>query len=204
MLGRTVSALFVLILATGVLFTSIHRTTFLKYSFSGPNDSAMGITFTSGVEYSLPYPGILPDHPVWFVKVVRDRLWRVLTIDPLKRANRTLFLADKRLIASKQLFEKGNFEMGVATAAKAERYLENALAEAKDAKVKGKNADGFFETLAKSALTHREILEEVTAMGAPEDAKSILNKTLDVPKKVYEQAVHELNEVRKPVPGVGE
>jgi len=115
------------------------------------------------------------------------------TFDPLEKAQRTLFLADKRLSAAQRLFVEGDSGRAVVTATKAEQYLELALIKGRDADVKGTDAAGFFETLFKASLTHRQMLEEMMSR-APEDGKPILNKTLDSPKKVNEQVSHFLNE----------
>ena len=187
-------SLFAVTLATLVLLISIYRITALKYHFSSPNDSASGqAVFASGVEYSLPYPGILPNNPIWPFKAFRDRLDLFFTFDPLEKAQRTLFLADKRLSAAQRLFVEGDSGRAVVTATKAEQYLELALIKGRDADVKGTDAAGFFETLFKASLTHRQMLEEMMSR-APEDGKPILNKTLDSPKKVNEQVSHFLNE----------
>lgn len=187
-------SLFAVALSVLVLFVSIYRITALKYQFSSPNDSSIGqAVFASGVEYSLPYPGILPDSPIWPVKAFRERLDLYFTFDPLEKAQKTLFLADKRISAAKKLFEKGDISRSVATAAKAEKYLEAALIKSRDADVRGKDASGFFETLFKASLTHRQVLEEMMVK-APDEGKPMLNKTLDYPKAVYEQVNHLLNE----------
>ncbi|MBI2590348.1 MAG: hypothetical protein HYW33_00500 [Candidatus Blackburnbacteria bacterium] len=192
-------SIFAVVFSALVLFISIYRITALKYHFSLPNDSSMGhAVFASGVEYSLPYPGILPNNPAWPLKAMRDRLDLYFTSDPLEKAQHTLFLADKRLVAAQQLAQSGDYGRGVATAAKAEQYLEEALTRGKDADVKGKNAVGFFETLYKAALTHREVLEEMMA-NAPEDGKPVLNKTLDYSRNVKEQLEHLFNQRGKSV-----
>lgn len=183
-----------------VLLISIYKTTAIGYKFYLPNDSSVGQPiFVSDVSYSLPYPGILPNSPLWPLKVLRERLALYFTSDPLEKAQRTLFLADKRLAASSELFSQGDYPGGVATVTRAEKYLEEALLEGRDADVKGEDASGFFETLSKASLTHRQVLEEMMKT-APSDAKPVLNKTLDYPKSVYEQTMHALNERGKSVP----
>ena len=42
---------------------------------------------TESVNYQLPYPGrILPDHPLYFLKMIRDRIWLFFTTNSLKKA----------------------------------------------------------------------------------------------------------------------
>ena len=181
------------------LFVSIYRTTAIRYSFMGPNNSAAGVVFSSNVEYSLPYPGMLPDHPLWSLKVFRDRLILFLVRGPSDRANRLLFLADQRLVMAKYLCSKGGFSSCVVTAHKAEKYLVSALVSGRDAEVRGYNMDGFFETIAKASLVHRELLERMMAR-VPDTAKPVFNEMLDDPRRVYEQVSHDLNWKQKDVP----
>lgn len=47
--------------------------------------------------YALPYPGMLPDHPLFFLKQIRDRVMEQLISDPIKKAEFYLLQADKRL-----------------------------------------------------------------------------------------------------------
>ncbi|MBF8250036.1 MAG: LPXTG-motif cell wall anchor protein, partial [Candidatus Levybacteria bacterium] len=51
------------------------------------------------VNYELPYPGLLPDSPLYFLRVTRDKLVSFLISDPLKKAEFDLLQADKRLNA---------------------------------------------------------------------------------------------------------
>src|SRR3989344_6985739 len=63
-----------------------------------------GVTATDSAtdqveEYTLPYPGILPDNLLYPIKVFRDRIVSFLISDPLKKAEFNLLQADKRLQA---------------------------------------------------------------------------------------------------------
>lgn len=49
------------------------------------------------VEYVLPYPGILPTHPLYFLKMMRDQIVEALISDPVKRADFYITQADKKL-----------------------------------------------------------------------------------------------------------
>ena len=197
----TLSALVVAI-SFVVLFVSIYRATITRYSFSKPNDSAAGLVFTTNVEYSLPYPGVMPDNPLWFFKALRDKTFLFFTPDPYKRAQRTLLLADARLVMARDLAARGKTGLSVSTAAKAEGYLEEALAWGKDAGVHGYDVLGFYETLTKAALVHREILEKMM-LGAPEEARPLINRAVGKSIKVYDETVLALSERGKYLPKEG-
>ena len=97
------------------------------------------------VDYPLPWPGILPDHFLYPVKMIRDRIWFWLTTDSLKKAELLLKFADKRIWAAQMLVDKGKADLGVTTATKAEKYLERAISQTKVAKEKGKDVTAFLE-----------------------------------------------------------
>ena len=53
------------------------------------------------IQYELPYPGILPDNPLYFLKAIRDNVLGFFITDPLKKADYSLLMADKRLQSAK-------------------------------------------------------------------------------------------------------
>src|SRR3989304_3402352 len=78
-------------------------------------------------DYYLPYPGILPDHPLYWLKMVRDRVQLVVTTNNLGKAERLLQYADKRLGAAWALIDGNKKPLGMTTLTKAEKYLGQAV-----------------------------------------------------------------------------
>lgn len=77
------------------------------------------------VKYELPFPGILPDNPLYAIKMARDKLWEFLISDLEKKANFEILMADKRAAsASTLIFQKQNFDLGISTFSKGFKYLE--------------------------------------------------------------------------------
>jgi hypothetical protein len=135
------------------------------------------------VDYFLVYPGILPDHFLYSVKMVRDRVLTFLTVDPLKKAELFLLFADKRLGAGKALIEGNKTDLGVSTISKAEKYLEQAVNQAKIAGQNGKDSKIILEKLNRATRKHEEvILDLITKVSG--DAKSTLEKVLEYPRKL--------------------
>jgi len=85
-----------------------------------------GKILAQSVDYYLPYPGILPDHPLYWLKMVRDRVGLVLTTAETAKAEKLLLYADKRLGAAWALIDGNKVPLGVSTLTKAEKYLEQA------------------------------------------------------------------------------
>jgi hypothetical protein len=109
-------------------------------------------------DYFLAYPGILPDHFLYPVKMIRDRVWLWLTFNPLKKAEMMLLLADKRLGAGEVLINGNKIELGISTLTKGEKYLQQAVAQEKMAKEEGENTQVFFDKLKLAAQKHEEVL----------------------------------------------
>lgn len=138
------------------------------------------------IEYDLPWPGVLPDHPLYWLKMIRDRIWGFLIRDPLKKSQWCLLMADKRIWAAQLLIDKGKFGLVVSTVTKAEKYLERAVSRAYQAEEMGKGDKIFFEKIAKASLKHEEILQEILDK-APEELKTVIEETLEYPKSAKQK-----------------
>jgi len=129
------------------------------------------------------YPGpILPDHFLYPIKMIRDRIWLLLTADTLKRTELLLKFADKRLLTAQKLIEDKKFELGVSTATKGEKYLERAIAEERIAKKAGKDTSAFLQQLSQATLKHQEILtgfREKVSESFKSDLEKIISLTQD-------------------------
>jgi len=138
------------------------------------------------VQYYLPYPGILPDHPLYFLKMIRDKIWLSLTADALKKAEVLLLFADKRLGAAKVLIEGNKFSLGLTTLEKAEKYLERVAGELEEAKKKGKEIGPLAEKLETASLKHEEIILGL-AKNLTGEGKSALEKLLTYPQEILKK-----------------
>ena len=76
------------------------------------------------VIYTMPYPGILPDHPLYFVKIVRVRINEFMTRDQLKKAEIYLLYSDKRVAMAMALTKKGKNNKGQEIRSRHQRDLE--------------------------------------------------------------------------------
>jgi hypothetical protein len=115
-------------------------------------------------EYYLPYPGILPDHFLYPVKMSRDWVKQMSTRDKLAKADLYLLYADKRMNATKVLIEGNKIKLGVSTAGKAEKYLEKALVQGQKANAQRE----FWGKLKTAAQKHEELLMALGEKVAPE------------------------------------
>ena len=114
------------------------------------------------VDYELPYPGLLPDSPLYFLRMIRDRAISFLISDPLKKSEFDLLQADKRLNAGIYLFNKGKISLALSTISKAENYFEQALVKMGEAKIEGKSINEIEKKLRNALKKHRQELEYMT------------------------------------------
>ena len=184
-----------------ILLISILRSASVKYSFSLPPQIAGGLPESQiEIDYELASPGkVLPGDPFWSLKVARDKLWLAISPSDTRKAELSLLFADKRLVAAKTLFEKGEFELGYMVLLKGEGYLESAFDHTQVANDKGADMTTGLTRIAIASLKHREVINEILLI-APQDARPEIIKTQDICKNVYKMARDELNEMGRPVP----
>lgn len=129
-----------------------------------------GLIFTAralsqNVDYYLPYPGLLPDHPLYWMKMVRDRLGLLVVTKPEAKAEKLLLYADKRLGAAWALVDGNKVGLGVSTLTKAEKYLEQAVAAGQ--------GEEFKQKLAKAIAKHGEVIGRLKAGVTGESAAQL-------------------------------
>ncbi len=120
-------------------------------------------------QYILPYPGILPDNPLYFLKAFRDRLVSFLIADLLKKAQFDLLEADKRLAAAMFLFDEHprKEELAETTISKGENYFEYAIMATREAKQQGMDISDIVRKLATSSQKHKYVIEQMKDQASP-------------------------------------
>jgi hypothetical protein len=152
------------------------------------------------IDYVIAYPGpILPDSPLWPVKALRDKLWLFFTFNDSKKVELNLLFADKRLAASKILFERDKPELAFSTLTKGEKYLEEASKIAESEKNKNTDTASINSKLANASLKHREVIEDIVKI-APEDVKPRVIQIESYSGDVYAKSRDALMSKGLPVP----
>jgi len=193
MIKKLVYSLPMLFLAFGFLIISVLRTAAVKYEFNGAVESSADINDIE-IPYNLAYPGkILPDHPLWPLKALRDKICLSILTNHEKKAEVTLLFADKRIQMSQTFFEKGESEIAYATLIRAERYLMEASELEKSSRKKGINTSEFARVMTYASLKHIEMLKTLQNI-APEDAKPKIIELEKIPTETYNESMHALHE----------
>ncbi len=191
----------VVFLAFSILLISIFRVAAPQHTFLAFTSQVLPASESDmRINYELPYPGkILPDHPLWFIKALRDRLWILATTSNSKKAELYLLFSDKRLESARILFEKGKADLAFSTLTKAEKYLELAQKKEESNRQKGLDTKNFLSKLANASLKHRQVINNILEI-APEDARPEIIKIEEYSRNVYEKSRDALNSFGMPVP----
>lgn len=139
------------------------------------------------VQYVLPYPGLLPGHPLYSIKALRDKVIEFLITDPLKKADFYILQADKRLNAGILLSQQGKYELAQETISKGENYLEMAIGRVRAAEEASQPIDERIVRLHLSALKHQEVLKMLIEEAEGEVKKGFendLNRAEQIDKEV--------------------
>ena len=126
-------------------------------------DIASTPSSVTAIDYALPYPGLLPDSPLYVLKTIRDRIVEILISDPIKKANFYLLAADKRLNEGVSLFNKGEkkYALGETAISKGENYFEKGIAQIERAKKQGIATADTSQRFHLASLKHRETIKSL-------------------------------------------
>lgn len=115
------------------------------------------------IDYELPYPGILPDNPLYILKVARDHIVSFLISGPLKKAEFNLLQSDKRLAGGLSLFikDKNKIRLAESTISKGENYFQETLEKVKESNRQGMDTKDIVRRLMDSSKKHQEILKSL-------------------------------------------
>jgi len=126
------------------------------------------------IEYALPFPGILPDHPLYFLKRIRDTILEKLINDPIRKAEFYILQSDKRLQMGIMLMESGKGTLGETTISKAEKYMEQAVIGLSAYKKSGGAVPPYvIERLEKATAKHQEVIADLSQKASEAEKKGL-------------------------------
>lgn len=140
------------------------------------------------VQYILPYPGILPGHPLYGLKTFRETMMDFLISNPLKKSEHELLQADKRLQAAVFLIEqKKDDKIIIKTLIAAEDNFAEAIVKAEEAKKQGMATEDLMAKLSLANKKHQEVIAEIiksTTGSVKDEAVKQLQRAEEFEKKV--------------------
>lgn len=123
--------------------------------------------------YQFPWPGILPDHPLYKLKVLRNKIIAKIIYSPAKRVEFDLLMADKTLYASKLLLDKGQGELAKETALKGENYFSILVEDYARAKQKSEKIPWQLRAhIDRAYEAHQQLISYLRQKSAEADKKT--------------------------------
>ena len=123
--------------------------------------------------YSLPWPGILPDSKIYKLKVLRDKIIAKMTINPIKKIEFDLLMADKTIHASKILIDKGEVSLAKDTALKGENFFSILVNDYNKAVSSHLKIPRDLDTeIDLATIKHQEVFNSIINLVNKEDKKT--------------------------------
>lgn len=115
------------------------------------------------VDYQLPYPGLLPDNPLYKLKTLRDKIVFFLISDPLKKAQFDLLQSDKRLNSAWYLLQgkTADSQLIIDTLSKGQNYFVEGISELSLAKKQGLSTTDMLRQFLLSSQKHKEVTSQM-------------------------------------------
>jgi hypothetical protein len=133
------------------------------------------------VQYELPYPGMLPNNPLYFLKQARDWILDKLITDPVKKTEFYILQGDKRLAMGIQLSANGSGALSEQIISKGEKYMNNAVQTLLAFKAQGKDVPAYItDHLSQALAKHAEVLTAQIQNATDATIKSGLTGSLDL------------------------
>src|SRR5579872_2843246 len=172
-------------LCTLLLFAAMAWTTIA----AAPSEHMQQQIRTTPVDYAMPYPGILPDSPLYPLKAFRDRVVSFFITDASKQADFDLLQADKRVAAGEYLLQEKNpnKELISETISKGENYFGDAIKNIAVAKNEGQLTNDFLDKLTRAGEKHQQIflqMAEKTGGQLHQDLLSEVSRVQDFENQV--------------------
>ena len=142
---------------------------------------------TGTLDYNLPYPGILPDHPLYKIKLLRDRILMFVTKDPIRRVNLQLLMSDKQLVMGQLLWEKGKNDLAIATLNKSEKDLLTVVTNLVQLKKTNTLSEGLADKVELAAKKHEETISKLVDSVSDNARKKELGTILEITHQAIQQ-----------------
>lgn len=151
---------------------------FLLVVFALPMSAQSVPASQPSIDYTLPYPGLLPDNPLYVFKAIRDKLVSIFIADPKSKAEFDLLQADKRLAASFSLSKERpiNGQLVVGTLSKGENYFSEALGQASVAKRQGIEINGLLDQMENATKKHLQIISGIEHSLSQKDSEQLASE----------------------------
>lgn len=144
----------------------------------------------------LPDPGMLPDNSFYFLKSWSEGIGTISTLDDVAKAERFLYLSERRLSEANALVAQGKTELAAEAVDRYHEQLNLALVKAEAAKAKGLNTDGIFTNISLATLNHQVVLADVYQK-VPEQARPGIERAMQASMHGHEKATKAVSDNKR-------
>lgn len=115
-------------------------------------------------DYTLPYPGILPNHPLYFIKKFRDQIIELLVADAQRKADFYLLQSDKLIASSVLLEAQGQTSLAQSTLDLSAQRMTDSVSQLTRSKQNGQSVSaGTIDRMQQAIEKHLEVEDDLAA-----------------------------------------
>lgn len=143
------------------------------------------------------HPLLLPGHPLYFFKQLRERFEGWFALGDVKKTLFFLKQAERRLNESRALLDRGKEELASKNLDKYGDALQKAVSKSSEIKDKnGKNVQDVAERVSEATLKHQDVLLSLYEKAA-QSARPALERALAASNRGYEQTLKVFSEEKR-------
>ncbi|MFC1654154.1 DUF5667 domain-containing protein [Patescibacteria group bacterium] len=186
---QVISLLFAaVVLSVSVASESRAKSDVVMTTSSGTSVSTNSAKINS---YYMAYPGILPDHALYWLKMVRDKIRLLLMKDPTLKVETLILYSDKRMGASQVLVGGNKYDLAHKTAVKAELYSQKAITLLDQ--MEKEETLNLWKKYYDSAVAHEKVLMSIVSHMEGNEAGVEFERLLESYKASKDRASSVLN-----------
>lgn len=133
-------------------------------------------------------PGTLPDSKFYWLKTWRENIQLFFTFNDVKKAEKQMKFANRRMLELEKLCEKDKCELAQKLASRFEEKIRKTTEKLEEANEKGKDVQSLIEKLEANQERHQEVLLKVYDQ-VPEEAKEAILQAMENSQKGIENAI---------------
>ncbi len=142
----------------------------------------------NAVEYDLPYPGMLPDHPLYVLKSARDAVMVFLTRDYIKKSELMLLLSDKHVAMAMALAKNGEWGDAAELLQQSEDMFDEMLTTLEESASQGVSpGEELIQQVTMSNEKHKEVIQQLlitSPQGSRDQLEEILRHNNQLNKQI--------------------
>lgn len=167
--------------------------------------SFSAISVQAALLNGLPGPQVMPDSPLYFLKIWYEKVILFFAFNDAKKAEQYSKLAERRLYEAEKMARKGNEKLTKKALEAYEEYLNKAITKAEEAKKEAQEgtkkaaeerANQALEKISESTLKSQEVLLRVYQL-VPDEVKDVIEGIISITKNGYEKAVEAVSGIKK-------